>query len=309
MLRRAGLPVAALDRTDVRVPADKVQALIADSARAASCEEFGLYVGRAFRLSMKGPLGLLMREQPNVRQALEALRRYLRYQNENVELRVEAEGDGLMVTPMLLSPRTRSSRLMVELTVTMYVQMFRALLGEDWRPVRVTFAHSAPADTSFYRRVLGEVEFRAGVNGLVLSAADLATPLPETDAEMAREIARYIETNTTPHAATAVDSVAALILRLLPEGICGVDEVAQRLGVDRRTIHRRLAAEGASFTQLLEAARREVAVEQLKNGAAPLGEVTALVGFASLSAFSRWFRQAYGIQPSEFRRLAQEGDA
>jgi AraC-like DNA-binding protein len=35
-----------------------------------------------------------------------------------------------------------------------------------------------------------------------------------------------------------------------------------------------------------------------------LGVVTGLVGFSSLSTFSRWFHQTYGIQPSEFRRQA-----
>jgi AraC-like DNA-binding protein len=71
-------------------------------------------------------------------------------------------------------------------------------------------------------------------------------------------------------------------------------------------VHRRLAAEGKSFTQLLDNARREVATWQLRHGDQPLGEVTALLGFSSPSTFSRWFRQAYGIQPSEFRRLTHD---
>jgi hypothetical protein len=70
MLRRAGLPVAALDHPDYQIPADRVQALLADCANSAASEDFGLLVGKAFRLSMKGPLGLLMREQPTVRESL-----------------------------------------------------------------------------------------------------------------------------------------------------------------------------------------------------------------------------------------------
>ena len=35
MLRRAGLPVAALDHPDYRISADRVQGLLADCARAA----------------------------------------------------------------------------------------------------------------------------------------------------------------------------------------------------------------------------------------------------------------------------------
>jgi AraC-like DNA-binding protein len=304
MLRRAGLPVAALEHPDYQIPADRVQVLLADSARSANSEEFGLLVGRAFKLSMKGPLGLLMREQPNVRSAVEVLQRYLRYQNDNVEIRTEVSGGGLMIVPELISPRTRISRHMVDLTVAMYVEIFRGLLGDTWMPVRVAMARPPPEDQGPYRAILGAVQFAASFTGFLMSRDDLATSLGQSDPQMAKEIARYIEASAAPQVASASETVVALIHRLLPDGDCNVDRVAQHLGVDRRTVHRRLAAEGKSFTQLLESARRDVATWQLSHSDQPLSEVTALVGFSSLSTFSRWFRAAYGMQPSEFRRLA-----
>jgi AraC-like DNA-binding protein len=302
MLRRAGLPVAALDDPDDMVAADRVQALLAHCAKAAGSEDFGLAVGAAFKLSLLGPLGLLMRQQPTVLAAMTALSRYIRFQNENLEVRLEPQADGLLIAPCLLSPRTRASRQMVEMTLAVLAQVVRDLLGAAWRPVRAGFAHPAPRNPAAYRAVLGPVEFAAGYTGFVLTAAELATPLPEADAEMARQLARLIEAGALPQNASISETVHALILRLLPSGECSVDRVAQHLGVDRRTVHRRLAAEGASFTQLLESARREVASWQLSHGHQPLSEVTALVGFSSLSTFSRWFRQAYGVQPSQYRR-------
>jgi len=253
---------------------------------------------------MMGPVGLLMREQPNVRAAVDVLRRYLRYQHDYVEIRTEPSGGGLMILPELTSARTRASRQMVDLTVAMCVQIFRSLLGDAWRPARGALARPAPADVAPYRALLGAVEFGASFTGFLMTNEDLATPLGPADPQMAREIARYIEASAAPQGASASETVSSLILRLLPYGECNVDRVAQQLGVDRRTVHRRLAAEGKSFTQLLEAARRDVATWQLSHGDQPLTEVTALVGFSSLSTFSRWFRAAYGIQPSEFRRLA-----
>jgi AraC-like DNA-binding protein len=305
MLRRAGLPVGALDRSDDRIPADRLQALLADCAKSAASEEFGLLVGGAFRLSMKGPLGLLMREQVNVRMALNVLQRYLRYQGDNVEIRVVPQPDGLLIQPELMSARSRASRQMVELALAMYVQIFRGLLGPTWRPGRVAFAHAAPADTAPYEALLGPVEFGATCTGFLLSNADLATRLGEGDPQLTQEIARLIVAGGAPTDDTVGETVSALIRRLLPDGDCGVDRVAQHLGIDRRTVHRRLAAEGLSFTRLLDATRREVASRQLGHGDLPVGEVAGLVGFSSLSTFSRWFHQASGMQPSEYRREAQ----
>jgi AraC-like DNA-binding protein len=302
MLRRVGLPVASLESPDHLIPADRIQALLADCAQAARAEEFGLTVGAAFRLSMLGPLGLLMRGQPTVEAAVIALARYIRYQDENLDIRLERLGDGLMVTTHLLSPRTHASRQMVEMTLAALAQAIGELLDQDWRAARVAFAHPAPRNLVPYREALGAVEFGARSTGFLVRAEDLTRPLPEADAEMARQLVRFIEASAMPQNASLSESVRALILRLLPSGECSVDRVAQHLGVDRRTVHRRLAAEGKSFTQLLESARREIATWQLRHGDQPLGEVTTLVGFSSLSTFSRWFRQAYGIQPSEYRR-------
>jgi AraC-like DNA-binding protein len=196
---------------------------------------------------------------------------------------------------------------MVEMTLVMYVQIFRGLLGEGWSPVRAAFTHEPPADYAPYRALLGRVEFGAPVSGFLLTEEDLSTSLG-ADPQMAQEIARVIEASGTLGAGVSVsETVSALILRLLPDGDCGVDRVAQHLGVDRRTVHRRLAAEGKSFTQLLDAARRDVAARQLTQGDQPLTEVAAMVGFSSLSTFSRWFRQTSGVQPSEYRRRTQGG--
>jgi AraC-like DNA-binding protein len=305
MLRRAGLPVTALDHPDYLLPADRIQALLADSAKAANSEEFGLAVGACFKLSMLGSVSLLLREQPTLRDAITALARYIRYQNENVEVWIEPRPQSAMVVLRLLSARTRASRLMMEMTVAQLVQIVRALIGDEWRPSRVVFAHAPPSDVGPYRRLLGEVEFRAPHSGVELTEEELATPLPEADADMARQVARFIEANILPANARMSETVQALIQRLLPDGECSVDRVAQHLGFDRRTVHRRLAAEGHSFTELLDGARRQVATWQLSHGDQPLSEVTHMVGFSSLSTFSRWFRQAYGIQPSEYRRLTQ----
>jgi AraC-like DNA-binding protein len=304
MLRRAGLPVAALDHPDYQIPADRVQALLADCANSAASEDFGLLVGKSFRLSMKGPLGLLMREQPTVRDALEVLQRYLRYQDDNVDLRITPHDDGLVVAPELMSSRTLASRQMVDLTLAMYVQIFRGLLGEDWRPRRLFVGRPAPGDPAPYETLGEQVEFDAASTGFLMTEADLATTLPEADPQMALEIARFIEANAQPVSASATESVTAHIRRLLPVGDCNVDRVAQLMGVDRRTVHRRLSAEGASFTELVDTIRREIVIRQLIHTDRSLSEVARLVGFSSLSTFSRWFRQAFGVQPSEYRRMA-----
>ena len=52
---------------------------------------------------------------------------------------------------------------------------------------------------------------------------------------------------------------------------------------------------------LLDAVRVELAEQYLLNGRYSLSDISALLGFAAPSGFSRWFRQRYGCSATEWR--------
>jgi AraC-like DNA-binding protein len=90
-------------------------------------------------------------------------------------------------------------------------------------------------------------------------------------------------------------------VRLLPRGLCRVELIAQHLGVDRRTMHRKLDAEGTRFSALVGAERRELAMRYVEGTDRPLAEVSALLGFSAPSAFSRWHAAEFGGSPARRR--------
>ena len=82
-----------------------------------------------------------------------------------------------------------------------------------------------------------------------------------------------------------------LIIALLPTGACTIKRVAAHMGVSPRTLHRRLADAGApTFTEMLNDARIGLARRYLAAGRHSLTEIAERLGYASLSAFSRWRR-------------------
>ena len=132
-------------------------------------------------------------------------------------------------------------------------------MGTGWQPRLVCFTHAAPRSLAVHRRVLGPaVEFGHEFNGIVCNAADLDAPNPGADPVMARYSQKLLAPALT-HSARFADRVRQLIVLLLPRGLCRVDVVAQHLGVDRRTVHRKLLGEGTSFSALLETERRALA--------------------------------------------------
>jgi AraC-like DNA-binding protein len=101
--------------------------------------------------------------------------------------------------------------------------------------------------------------------------------------------------------------IRRLVVSLLQSGECSIEAVAQHLGVDRRTIHRRLAGEGETFTHIVASVRRELATHLLADPGRNLAEVSLLLGFSSLSGFSRWHRQQFGKTASARRTGGRAG--
>ena len=71
------------------------------------------------------------------------------------------------------------------------------------------------------------------------------------------------------------DKVRELVWLQLASGRCAVEQVAGQLGMDRRTLHRRLG---------------------FANRGRALGSIADMLEFSSFSAFSRWFHGRFGIK-------------
>ena len=69
--------------------------------------------------------------------------------------------------------------------------------------------------------------------------------------------------------------------------------------MDRRALHRKLATEQQTFSAIVETVRTEIVTRTLPSRERRLGSIADMTGFASLSAFSRWFHGRYGRQSDD----------
>jgi AraC-like DNA-binding protein len=69
-----------------------------------------------------------------------------------------------------------------------------------------------------------------------------------------------------------------------------------------RTLQRRLAAEGVSFQELLDEARKDAAARFLRERTLSACEVAYLVGYSEPAPFHRAFKRWYGTTPELFRK-------
>lgn len=304
MLREAHIEPRALDNPETLIDVRAVRRLLESSAAAAGIEDFGLRLVGSRRLSNLGPVSLVLRDEPTGRQALESMLRYMRLLNESLLTRIEEAGDLVIIREEFLLSEPGTVRQSMELAVGVLHRILRELLGAQWEPRQVCFTHRAPADLRNHLRVFGRfVTFNAEFNGIVCQRHDLEKRIERADPAMARIARQYLDDMLVAPESDTLDRARQLIVAMLPGGRCTVERVAQHLDIDRRTVHRHLAAHGLTFSAVLSSVRADLASRHIRDGNRPLAEISDLLGFAAPSAFSRWFRKEFGVCVTEWRTL------
>ncbi|MFT0173919.1 AraC family transcriptional regulator [Paraburkholderia mimosarum] len=304
-LRRAGISGAALLDPDIRLPAGAAMRMLEESAKISGAEDFGLRMGETRQPANLGPLAIALQEEPTLRRALESFCRYVRLQNEAMGARVEATGDIAVLMVEVLNAGPGTFRQSIELVVCVLHRTLTRILGSDWRPRGICFSHPPPAALATHRRVFGvPVDFNSDFNGIVLKRSDLDAPISSYDALLASHARDLLDAKLAQSHASVPEKVRELVFALLPVGECDSERVAQELGMHRKTLYRYLAAHGHTYQTLVDEVRAELVTRYVEAGERPFTDVARLLGFSSLSAFSRWFSSRYGCTVSSWRRAS-----
>jgi AraC-like DNA-binding protein len=302
MLRMAKLPARVLDDPNMMISADSVGWLLEESARLSGQEAFGLLLAETRGLANFGMLALLIREEPTLRAAVQSLVRYMRLQNAGVRPWLdEDQGDIALLHVGVNMQRDGVWRQIIETSTAIGLRTLRALTRNTFRPMAVSFTHEPPATLEVHHRVLGTaVEFSRECNAIVFQRSDLDMPISAADPTLNREVKRWLDLQLANLRDEPAERARQIVRMLLPSGHCSVDQVAQHLGMHRRTLNRHLAVEGESVATIINAVRAELAQELLANSKRRLYEVAELLGFSTAGDFSRWFRGQFGITPSDW---------
>jgi AraC-like DNA-binding protein len=305
LMAQAGLDPADLATPDAWVPAVRVARLLDSSARLSGCPEFGLRLSQLRRLGSLGPISVVLRDEPDLRSALELLIRHERAYNEALHMHL-VERDGVVTLEVALElGEPAPTRQALELVMGALVGVIRALVGSEWTSLSACFGHRPPADLRPYHRLFGaSVRFDCDFTGLVFAARDLDAPVLISDPSLRPYSHLFLDTLVAPSAPTTTAQAADVVAVLLPLGRCSLEQTSRNLGLSPRMLQQSLAQEGQSYSSIVQAARQQLAERYLSNGRIPLTEVSQRLGFGAPSAFSRWFRQWSGTTPTAWRNAA-----
>jgi AraC-like DNA-binding protein len=302
LLADVGLPTDELADQDKWIPAAPVALVLERAAAESGCEDFAVRLNQWRRFSGLGPIGLVLREEPDLRSALDVLIRYQHAYNGVIDLRLVEAEDLATVQVWLEFGLPVPLRQSLDLTTGTLLSTIRGLMRADWEPQAVCFSHPAPVDLTAFHKVFGDaLRFDHEFTGVVFRSRDLDAATVTADPGFRTYARQLLQSLPAPRAETLVDEVGSLVEFLLPLGRCSMVHVSNDLGMQPRMLHRHLMVEGTSFSATVQSTRVRLATHYLANERYSLTQISGLLGFATPSAFSTWFRQHFGTSASEWR--------
>jgi AraC-like DNA-binding protein len=188
----------------------------------------------------------------------------------------------------------------------------RMMVGSQWAPLEVQFAHEKPANSSEHERVFcAPVLFGYTTNNFLVETEFLDSNVPAADPGIYRIIRRYLERilEEIPQEDGLIPSVRRAIAESLREGEPSLGRIAKGMAMSPRTLQRHLKERGTDFKNLVDDTRRRFALTYLKNRRNSLTEIAFLLGYSDGSAFNRAFKRWTGSTPLTYRHHAPSGSA
>lgn len=173
-------------------------------------------------------------------------------------------------------------------------------------PQAFSFTYQEPSYRAEYDRIFRvPLMFGSDKNAICFGEELLSVRLPPMNRHVVRLLVQEAETQLTQldNSNSIRGRVENLLQPMLPTGEASIQIIANKLGVSRQTLFRKLKAEGITFEKVLDELRYKLAVHYLEERMISVNETSYLVGFSDAAAFSRAFKRWTGSSPRMSRRL------
>ncbi|WP_095112961.1 AraC family transcriptional regulator [Pseudomonas sp. Irchel 3H7] len=195
--------------------------------------------------------------------------------------------------------------LSVEACFALALELGRRGTGKHIEPLSLSLRRPKQTLETHSSYFACRIFYGAARDELILRTSDIDLPFLEHNSEVLHMM--------TPGLTAAIRAIEApvgfceqvieVLKRALAGGRPSLPNVARELLQSERTLQRRLAHEGTTFSALLNEARRQVGLHLLADPSIELKEVAYLLGYEDANSFHRAFREWEKLSPSQWRRF------
>jgi len=305
LLKKAGLSEQQIKDRDARLSVRAQIQFLNLVARSLGDEFLGVRLAEFPDLRELGLLFYVAASSLTLGDALQRAARYSSIANEGLSLKC-LEGEHIRIVFEYVGVTRHSDHHQIEFLMVMLIRLCRHLTYRRLTPIRARITHRRSKEwgtqlAAFFGGNIAfgartdELAFAGSVKDLMVSSAD-----PYLNDLLVANCEQALAHRRSTHGLfrTAVENA---IVPLLPHGGVRAREIATRLGLSQRTAARRLAAEGVTFSEVLERLRVDLARQYLSEPGLSISRIAWLLGYQEVSAFTHAFKRWTGETPREAR--------
>ena len=192
----------------------------------------------------------------------------------------------------------------LEFTIASMVKLLRFVSDGKFDPLRVGLPVPRPAADPVRERLFGSaVTYDYPCAEVLISRETWSCKVANADPYLNTTLKRVAaQLQLTQPGDTGLERALRARLRgSLSQGRAAPGRMAALLGLSERTLQRRLAENGRSFSDVLEEFRREESVRLLCDRRLHLIEIATRLGYSEQTSFTRAFRSWTGTTPGAWR--------
>jgi len=291
---------------------EQVGGVLEGAAMATGEPDFGLRFARFVAPGSSGLAGQLQATSPTIRDMMETIVTYGELALRPMTLAWEEYDDAGIFSARIPLGSVASRRQLTDLMMAIQVDRIRLGVGDTWVPKMITFETDRPmSGTRLYYDMFGDgIRFGEECFSIAIESSLLDRELPssirglhETIRPLADEALAVVQ-----NAAGIVGAVAQKTREQLDSGEpVSLAQIAARLDITPRALQWRLAQAETHFDTVLGDVREELALQQLTDNKLSFSEISASLGFAEPSVFTRWsIRRLQGTPTQVRKRLLVE---
>lgn len=306
LLRSVGLDPDTPADPKTMVAAATYYGLLERIAEDIDVTDLPLRTGASMRCDNYGALGLAFKAAPTLRGSFSRVARFALLWTSVVEYELLSHEEGVWFCLLRSGPRRLGLRLSNEATLASATAISREVSSTGlFSPVEVHLIHPAPPVSTHHEAYFGcPVVFGSNRDALLISKETIDRPNKLGDEGITQFLLGHLERELAQASGmkSLKNTARAVIARALSEGLPKMEDVARRLGMSVRSLHRRLAEDGLTFQTLAEDTRRELAMGLLRDEQHSIAEIAFLTGFSEQSSFTRAFKRWVGDTPAKYRK-------
>ncbi|MCO5397521.1 AraC family transcriptional regulator [Ralstonia soli] len=314
LLHAADIDSERFRETDFALNTQQYERLLSEAFRLTGRTDIGFEWGRRITQNSHGILGYAMLSYATLDQSLRQCARYFKLLTPMFRMIYQRTGNRMEIIYRPAQPMgAQTLNLLQELMAVATHFQCTPLLQNPSPVYDIYLSMEAPAHVERYRELApARVHFGASPLPEVRLVADtwsLDARLP-----MANEHAvRMAEERCEALLQQSGDQLGwtnwvLMMLREAEDNQPTLEDLARFLGISPRTLDRQLKKEGSSLRDLATDVRNGRARELLLDETLPISQIAYRLGFTDVANFSRAFRRANGVSPSDYRRAANAGE-